>query len=123
MAIPLKERGQADREPAGVHFAEFTCLLARQHQLGYYLAPALIRPAPHAGNLAVPSRLHPEIQPELPGTLRLGADRWADMIASARQLADAYDVTDTDGSRPDCWGYLAADGWEREDGEGVDRFR
>jgi NAD(P)-dependent dehydrogenase (short-subunit alcohol dehydrogenase family) len=35
------------------------------------------------------------------------ADRWAGTIASARQLADAYDVTDVDGSRPDCWGYLA----------------
>lgn len=51
------------------------------------------------------------------------ADRWAGMIVSARQLADAYGVTDTDGSRPDCWGYLAEYGWERDDGEGVDRFR
>jgi NAD(P)-dependent dehydrogenase (short-subunit alcohol dehydrogenase family) len=50
------------------------------------------------------------------------ADRWAGMIVSARQLADAYGVDDTDGSRPDCWGYLAAYGWERDDGEGVDRF-
>ena len=49
--------------------------------------------------------------------------RWAGTIVSARQLADAYGVTDTDGSKPDCWGYLAAYGWEREDGEGVDRFR
>jgi NAD(P)-dependent dehydrogenase (short-subunit alcohol dehydrogenase family) len=51
------------------------------------------------------------------------ADRWAGTIVSARQLADAYGVTDTDGSKPDCWGYLAAYGWEREDGEGIDRFR
>jgi NAD(P)-dependent dehydrogenase (short-subunit alcohol dehydrogenase family) len=51
------------------------------------------------------------------------AGRWAGTIISARQLADAYGVTDTDGSRPDCWGYLAAYGWEREDGEGIDRFR
>jgi hypothetical protein len=35
------------------------------------------------------------------------ASRWAGTIASARQLADAYGVTDTDSSRPDCWGYLA----------------
>ena len=41
----------------------------------------------------------------------------------ARQLADAYGVTDTDGSRPDCWGYLAAYGWERDDGHGIDEFR
>jgi NAD(P)-dependent dehydrogenase (short-subunit alcohol dehydrogenase family) len=51
------------------------------------------------------------------------ADRWAGTIVSSRQLADAYGVTDTDGSKPDCWGYLAAYGWEREDGEGIDRFR
>jgi NAD(P)-dependent dehydrogenase (short-subunit alcohol dehydrogenase family) len=51
------------------------------------------------------------------------ADRWAGTIVSARRLADAYDVADTDGSRPDCWGYLAAYGWERDDGHGIDRFR
>jgi NAD(P)-dependent dehydrogenase (short-subunit alcohol dehydrogenase family) len=51
------------------------------------------------------------------------ADRWAGTIISSRQLAEAYGVTDTDGSKPDCWGYLAAYGWEREDGEGIDRFR
>jgi NAD(P)-dependent dehydrogenase (short-subunit alcohol dehydrogenase family) len=51
------------------------------------------------------------------------AERWAGTIVSSRQLADTYGVTDTDGSKPDCWGYLAACGWEREDGEGIDRFR
>src|SRR5215470_1584095 len=51
------------------------------------------------------------------------ADRWAGTIISARQLADAYGITDNDGSKPDCWGYLAAYGWEREDGLGIDRFR
>jgi NAD(P)-dependent dehydrogenase (short-subunit alcohol dehydrogenase family) len=51
------------------------------------------------------------------------ASRWAGTIISARQLADAYGVTDTDGSRPDCWGYLAAYGWEREDGAGIEEFR
>jgi NAD(P)-dependent dehydrogenase (short-subunit alcohol dehydrogenase family) len=52
-------------------------------------------------------------------------ERWAGTIASARQLADAYGVTDTDGSRPDCWGYIAAYGWahESEDGRGIDEFR
>lgn len=50
-------------------------------------------------------------------------DRWRGTIVSARQLADAYDLTDTDGSKPDCWGYLAAYGWDREDGEGIDDFR
>jgi len=51
------------------------------------------------------------------------AGRWAGTIISARQLADAYGITDTDGSKPDCWGYLAAYGWEREDGAGIDDFR
>jgi len=50
-------------------------------------------------------------------------DRWAGTIVSARQLADAYGITDTDGSRPDCWGYIAAYGWEQDDGLGIDRFR
>ena len=50
-------------------------------------------------------------------------DRWAGTIISARQLADAYDITDTDGSRPDCWGHLAAYGWENDDGRGIDEFR
>jgi NAD(P)-dependent dehydrogenase (short-subunit alcohol dehydrogenase family) len=51
------------------------------------------------------------------------ADRWAGTIISSRQLADAYGLTDTDGSKPDCWGYLAAYGWDREDGEGIDQCR
>lgn len=49
--------------------------------------------------------------------------RWAGTIISARQLADGYGVTDTDGSRPDCWGYHDAYGWDREDGLGIDEFR
>jgi NAD(P)-dependent dehydrogenase (short-subunit alcohol dehydrogenase family) len=51
------------------------------------------------------------------------AERWTGSIVSARQLADAYGVTDTDGSRPDCWGHLAAYGWGHEDGHGIDEFR
>jgi NAD(P)-dependent dehydrogenase (short-subunit alcohol dehydrogenase family) len=51
------------------------------------------------------------------------AERWKGTIVSVRQLADAYDITDTDGSRPDCWGYIAAYGWEHEDGGGIDEFR
>jgi NAD(P)-dependent dehydrogenase (short-subunit alcohol dehydrogenase family) len=50
--------------------------------------------------------------------------RWAGMIISARQLADAYGNTDTDGSRPDCWGNIAAYGWEQhQEGLGIDEFR
>jgi NAD(P)-dependent dehydrogenase (short-subunit alcohol dehydrogenase family) len=48
---------------------------------------------------------------------------WAGTIISARQLADTYGVTDADGSKPDCWGYLAAYGWERDDGHGIEDFR
>ena len=51
------------------------------------------------------------------------AGRWAGTIVSARQLADAYGVTDVDGSRPDCWGHLAAYGWGHADGEGIEAFR
>ncbi|HSR86307.1 MAG TPA: hypothetical protein VLM11_19180 [Streptosporangiaceae bacterium] len=50
------------------------------------------------------------------------ADRWSGTIVSARQLADTYDITDIDGSKPDCRGYLAAYGWERDDGAGIDDF-
>jgi NAD(P)-dependent dehydrogenase (short-subunit alcohol dehydrogenase family) len=52
-----------------------------------------------------------------------GANRWAGTIISARELADAYGITDADGSRPDCWGYLAAYGWDQDDGKGIDEFR
>lgn len=51
------------------------------------------------------------------------ASRWAGTVVSSRQLADAYDVTDIDGSKPDCWGYIGAFGWERQDGTGIDDFR
>jgi NAD(P)-dependent dehydrogenase (short-subunit alcohol dehydrogenase family) len=51
------------------------------------------------------------------------AERWAGTIVSARQLADAYGITDTDGSRPDCWGYHATYGWEPKDSRGIDEFR
>jgi hypothetical protein len=39
-----------------------------------------------------------------------------------RQLPDAFGFTDADGTKPDCWGYLAAHGWERDDGAGVSEF-
>jgi hypothetical protein len=41
-------------------------------------------------------------------------------LRSERMLEN---FADTDGSRPDCWGYLAAYGWERDDGAGIDDFR
>ena len=46
------------------------------------------------------------------GVAALAADpdlsRHAGRVLSAHQLAVAYDVTDVDGSRPDCWGYITA---------------
>jgi NAD(P)-dependent dehydrogenase (short-subunit alcohol dehydrogenase family) len=51
------------------------------------------------------------------------AERWAGTILSARQLADDFGITDTDGSRPDCWGHVAAYGWEPEDARGIEEFR
>ncbi len=51
------------------------------------------------------------------------AGRWAGTIVSSRRLADAYGFTDVDGSKPDCWGHLAAYGWGHHDGRGIDEFR
>ncbi len=45
--------------------------------------------------------------------------RWNGRVATARELADAYGVTDTDGSRPDCWGLWAVHGWETDTAEAV----
>ena len=35
-----------------------------------------------------------------------GVGRFAGRVLSSHQLARTYGVTDTDGTRPDCWGYL-----------------
>jgi NAD(P)-dependent dehydrogenase (short-subunit alcohol dehydrogenase family) len=46
------------------------------------------------------------------GVAALAADPWlsrrAGQVLTAHQLATAYGVTDIDGSRPDCWSYIAA---------------
>jgi NAD(P)-dependent dehydrogenase (short-subunit alcohol dehydrogenase family) len=49
--------------------------------------------------------------------------QFAGRVLSARQLADRYGVTDTDGSRPDAWGYIATYGMWEQSGIDVDRFR
>jgi NAD(P)-dependent dehydrogenase (short-subunit alcohol dehydrogenase family) len=49
--------------------------------------------------------------------------RFAGQVLTARQLADRYGVTDTDGSRPDAWGYIATYGMEEQSGRDVERFR
>jgi NAD(P)-dependent dehydrogenase (short-subunit alcohol dehydrogenase family) len=61
------------------------------------------------------------------GVSALAADhdrrRFAGQVVTARQLADAYGVTDVDGSRPDCWGLIADHGWSEEDPDVIARYR
>ena len=61
------------------------------------------------------------------GVAALAADtdvaRFAGTVVTARQLSDAYGVTDTDGSRPDCWGLIQRYGLEHESAEGIAEFR
>ncbi len=61
------------------------------------------------------------------GVSALAADpdrrRFAGKVVTARELADAYDVTDVDGTKPDCWGLIADRGWSEEDPEIIERYR
>ena len=50
-------------------------------------------------------------------------DRFAAQVLTARQLADEYGVTDTDGSRPDCWGLIAEHGWDDQELEVIGQYR
>lgn len=50
-------------------------------------------------------------------------EQWSGQIVTARQLADAYEVTDTDGSRPDCWGYIERHGIDHQSGDGIEDYR
>jgi NAD(P)-dependent dehydrogenase (short-subunit alcohol dehydrogenase family) len=52
-----------------------------------------------------------------------GVARFAGQVLTPRQLADRYGLTDTDGSRPDAWGYIAAYGMGEQSGRDVERFR
>ena len=49
--------------------------------------------------------------------------QFAGQVLTARQLSDRYGITDTDGSRPDAWGYIATYGMSEQSGQDVDRFR
>jgi NAD(P)-dependent dehydrogenase (short-subunit alcohol dehydrogenase family) len=51
------------------------------------------------------------------------AGRFAGQVLSSWQLADAYGVTDTDGSQPDCWGMIEKHGMSGADAERVAAFR
>ncbi len=61
------------------------------------------------------------------GIAALAADehgsRFAGQVLTSRQLADTYGLTDTDGSRPDCWGYIAAYGIAEQSGRNIEQFR
>jgi NAD(P)-dependent dehydrogenase (short-subunit alcohol dehydrogenase family) len=61
------------------------------------------------------------------GVVALASDaghrRFAGRVLTARELADEYGVTDTDGSRPDCWGLIAAHGWGDQDPQVIERHR
>jgi NAD(P)-dependent dehydrogenase (short-subunit alcohol dehydrogenase family) len=50
-------------------------------------------------------------------------DRFAGQVLTSRRLSDEYDVTDTDGSRPDCWGLIADHGWGDQSAEVIGRYR
>ena len=49
--------------------------------------------------------------------------RFGGKILASRELADTYGVTDTDGSRPDCWGLIEGCGIDRRSDEGIAGFR
>lgn len=49
--------------------------------------------------------------------------RFGGRVLTSRQLADTYDLTDLDGSRPDCWGYIDAYGISEQSGKDVEQFR
>ena len=61
------------------------------------------------------------------GVAALAADpearRFAGRVLTARDLSDAYGVTDLDGSRPDCWGYTRRYGIDEQSGRDVESFR
>jgi NAD(P)-dependent dehydrogenase (short-subunit alcohol dehydrogenase family) len=49
--------------------------------------------------------------------------RFAGQILTSRQLADTYGFTDTDGSRPDCWGFVDKYGIDYDSSKGIEDFR
>jgi NAD(P)-dependent dehydrogenase (short-subunit alcohol dehydrogenase family) len=61
------------------------------------------------------------------GVAALAADenvsRFAGVVLTSRQLADAYSLTDADGSRPDCWGLIHRYGIDHDSSDGIDDFR
>jgi hypothetical protein len=44
-------------------------------------------------------------------------------VAHSSASVSCYGLTDTDGSRPDAWGYIATYGLQEQTGEDIERFR
>ncbi len=44
-------------------------------------------------------------------------------MLTSRRLADTYGVTDTDGSRPDCWALVDARGFDHGAADDIDEYR
>jgi NAD(P)-dependent dehydrogenase (short-subunit alcohol dehydrogenase family) len=51
------------------------------------------------------------------------AARFAGQVLTARQLADTYGHTDTDGSRPDCWSLVETYGFDHGSPEDIENYR
>ena len=49
--------------------------------------------------------------------------RFAGEVLTSRQLADTYGVTDTDGSRPDCWALIDAYGFDHGAPDDIEQYR
>ena len=49
--------------------------------------------------------------------------RFAGQVLTARQLADTYGHTDTDGSRPDCWSLVETYGFDHGSPEDIENYR
>ncbi len=51
------------------------------------------------------------------------ASRFAGQVLTARQLADTYGFTDTDGSRPDCWALVDSYGFDHGCPDDIGQYR
>lgn len=49
--------------------------------------------------------------------------RFAGRVLTSFDLSQNYGVTDADGSRPDCWGYIETHGLGEQTGAGVEEYR
>jgi spermidine/putrescine transport system ATP-binding protein len=64
---PVDQRREGDRERVGVDIADLAAGLAVAHDLGDRVAPPLVQLDPVLGDLGVPERLGPQVEPQPPG--------------------------------------------------------